>query len=191
MRRPKRLRLIIHILCLDEWHDVGLTRQGRLIPLQHTPAQLRRWEQLAELGGRLPACCSFARRDPVKDWLRGIALCISDLTQVCGRIVYLRATRASARDAPGQGKRNRRATTDPMISFRPRPTPKRPSKKPSLDWQTYYRRPGDWRNRYDRNLSRYRREHKGVCPGPHYGIHKSKKRVFYENRDQPADRRRR
>jgi|SRR5438270_3059880 len=196
MKLPNRLRAAGMCHCgpgAGAWHRIGLTRDGRLVALDHSPEEARRWWALAELGGRLPECLVLVELDPcdVTKWPitrhRRTSHKVEQVLKQVGRVLRLRAERLSARDLPGQGKRNRR--------LGPPEPPRRPRRQPPVSpeehpeqvvdpWLLYHLRAGG------RNLveSRYRRlaRRRKLLGDRHRNWMRT---VFYEGQARPPDRR--
>jgi hypothetical protein len=196
VKLPKRFRLIGHCRCGDERHRVGLTRDGRLVPLDHTPSELRRWEAFAQLGGVPPLCLTLCKDSDVEKWdlprlRRSPEHDLFPLIVTVGRVIRLRAERASARDLPGQGKRNRRLA---KLAETPGKEVRTFSvKRPRYEdgpFMRFLMRYGDYR--HDRILSHYRRHviglkimrEEGYCPPK-----RRKRRVYFDYPDSPPGQR--
>lgn len=156
IRCTKRFRVVRPCPCGDVTHRVGLTRDGRLIALDHSYEETQRWLAFAELGGELPACIWLCEiHSPVAVTVsRHLNQANRDVQYFLyhvQRIRDLREARASAKTAPGQGKRNRKHGM-PQPPYVP---PAKPYIYPKNPWE-------DWAKWAEKNdgiyLSKYRRQ---------------------------------
>lgn len=183
MKLPNRFRTIGICECDGEIHKIGLTRSGKLVPLNHTPEEISRWLALAEFGGRVPACVEIAQQDPcvMEAWNAArhdpSAHKLAQVMRQIGQVLRLMAFRLSAEDFPGQGKRNRRP--DPPEPWR-RPRRLRPRVPKINRWAEAHRLFPRWW--VDSVRSRYRKKVNNRKLWAYIGLPKKhKKKVYYQN----------